>query len=353
MMRMEKRSACSWQVSLTVSFCSIAAALAVSAVFLKCMGIAPAEAFYEMAFSAFGDGYGLSETLTKAIPLVISAVALILCYRMLVWNIGAEGQIMAGALAATAMVRWFPSDSAFVMLALMILAAILAGTFWALISGFMRARWNVNEIITTLMLNYIAVNLKNFFVYGPWRDPTALGFPMTAPFPGSAILSEIGFGRVYSAVWLIIAFPILAWWTLSYTRWGYEIRVVGENPRAARFAGINDMKNLLLVMLVSGGLCGLCGFVEMAGIQHRLQAGYSTAYGFTAVIVAWLSNLNPLLTPFVAMLMGGLLVGGESLQIVMGLPVAGVQIIQGFILLFVIAGEFFKRYRMVLRREAR
>lgn len=346
-MRLEKRAVCPAPVSLAVSVCSIIAALLASGIFLKIMGIPPMDAFYEMIYSAFGDSYGLSETVTKALPLVISSVALILCYKMLVWNIGAEGQIMCGALAATAVVRYIPCSSSLVSLCAIMLAAALAGALWSGIAGYMRAKWNVNEIITTLMLNYIAVNFKNYLAYGPWRDPASLGFPMTPPFPDYAVLSEIGFGRVSSAVWLMFVLPVIVWWALKYTKWGYELRVVGENPRAARFAGIDDMKKLVAIMLLSGALCGLCGALDMTGLQHRLQAGYSTAYGFTAIIVAWLANLNALLTPIVALLMGGLLVGGESLQIIMGLPVAGVQIIQGFILLFVIAGEFFKRYRIV------
>ena len=350
-MRFERRFDTPLWCSVLVPIASLAAALVVSGAFLTALGVSPIDALSEMWLSAFGDEYGLSESLTKAIPLMISAVGLCVCYKMLVWNIGAQGQIMAGALAAVAAVRYLPLASSPLQLALMALAAALAGGLWASVAGFLRAKWNVNEIISTLMLNYIAVNLKDFLVYGQWRDPSSLGFPMTPAFPASAQLPLLGFGRAHSGLWLAVIVALVLWWLLTYSRWGYEIRVIGENPRAARFPGIDDNRMMVRSMFIAGALCGLAGMVHMAGLAHRLQGAFSADFGYTAIIVAWLANLNPLAALLVAFLMGGLLVGGESMQVTMNLPVAGTQVIQGLILFFVVAGEFFKNYRLVRFRR--
>lgn len=200
MMRFEKRFDTPWWCHLLVPLCSIAAALVVSGLFLWLLGIHPLKALDEMIFAAFGDSYGFSETILKTIPLVISATGLVICFRMLVWNIGAEGQIVVGALAAVATVRFFPQGNSIVMIGFMAVMAALAGGLWASIAGFLRAKWNVNEIISTLMLNYVAVNLKNYFVYGPWRDPSSLGFPMTPTFPDVAMLPLLGFGRIHAGL---------------------------------------------------------------------------------------------------------------------------------------------------------
>lgn len=325
-------------------------AILTSGVFLMFMGVSPVEAYMEMYYSAFGDSYGLSECMVKAIPLAMAAIAVMLSFKMLIWNIGAEGQIFMGAIAAAAAARYFPSDNHVFMLFSMGSMAIVAGGLWAAFAGYLRARWNVNEIITTLMMNYIAIHLMDYFVYGPWRDPASLGFPMTAPFPQSARLAVMGWGRVHSGIILAAILVFIAWWIFKMTRWGYEIRVIGENPQAATFAGIDYVKNVVVVMFISGAIAGLAGMTEVAGLQGRLQHGFSGGFGYTAIIVAWLSRLNPIAIALVSFLMGGLLVGGESLQIVMGLPIASTLVVQGCILFFILAGEFFRRYRIVISK---
>ncbi len=338
-------------LDLAVPMGGLALAFITSGLFLIAMGVSPIEAYREMYFSAFGDGYGLSECMVKAIPLTMAAIAVMLSFKMLIWNIGAEGQIFMGAIAAAAAARYFPSSNHASMLITMVLLSILAGGAWAAFAGYLRARWNVNEIITTLMMNYIAIHLMDYFVYGPWRDPASLGFPMTAPFPDSARLIPLGWGRVHSGLLIAVILVFMAWWVFKMTRWGYEIRVIGENPNAATFAGIDYVKNVVIVMFISGAIAGLAGMTEVAGLQGRLQHGFSGGFGYTAIIVAWLSRLNPIAIAIVSFLMGGLLVGGESLQIVMGLPIASTLVVQGCILFFILAGEFFRRYRIVIAKE--
>jgi simple sugar transport system permease protein len=233
----------------------------------------------------------------------------------------------------------------------MALAAALAGGCWAGVAGLLKARWNVNEIITTLMLNYIAIRLLEYFVYGPWRDPASLGFPMTRPFIASARLPSLWGTRIHMGLYALIALTIIMEIVLRKTRWGYEIRVLGYNARAARYAGMNVAASIVVVMFLSGAIAGIAGMCEVSGLQGRLQAGFSAQYGYTAIIVAWLAHLNPALSLFVALLMAVLLVGGEALQIGMRLPLASAMILHGLILFFVLGGEFFHNYTVRLEKR--
>ena len=320
-------------------------------VFLYTQGVSPIGAYIIIWRSAFGSVFDFSETVVKALPLAMVSLAVMLCFTMKIWNIGAEGQALIGALAAAAVVRFFPMENRVVMLSSMALAAALAGGCWGGIAGFLKARWNVNEIIITLMLNYIAIRLLEYFIYGPWRDPGALGFPMTSPFPAAARLPTLWGTRIHMGLYAVFLLTIIIEIVLRKTRWGYEIRVLGHNAKAARYAGMNVAAGIVVVMFLSGAIAGLAGMCEVSGLQGRLQAGFSAQYGYTAIIVAWLSHLNPTLSLFVAFFMGVLLAGGPALQIGMGLPIGSVMILQGLILFFVLGGEFFHKYRVRLERR--
>jgi simple sugar transport system permease protein len=350
--RVERRVDCPAWLNWAIPAGAVATALLAGALLLFSLGVSPFQAYAAMFRGALGDAWGVSETIVKAIPLTLAGLAVGLSFTMVVWNIGAEGQLVMGALASVAIVRYAFVDSAPVMFLLMFLGAALAGGLWAGFSGYLKARWNVNEIITTLMMNYIAILLTEYFIYGPWRDPSSLGFPMTAPFPDAARLPVFGGTRVHVGLFLAVLFAVLFRVIYRWTRWGFELRVIGNNPNAARYAGIDYMKNVLLAMFVSGAVAGIAGMTEVAGLQGRIQPGFSSGYGYTAIIVAWLARLNPLGTVFVSFLLGALLVGGDTLQVVMRLPLASVQVLQGLILFCVLGGEFFRNYRIVpARRE--
>lgn len=344
MLRIEKRlDSPSW-INFAIPVASIVMALVGGGIFLLMQGIAPLEAYERMFFAAFGGDYEISETIVKAQPLAISALAVMLCFSMQIWNIGVEGQAFMGALAAAAAVRYFPSDSGFVMLSTAMFFAIIAGGLWAGIAGFLKAKWKVNEIISTLMLNYIAIRILEYLVYGPWRDPSSLGFPMTARFPESARLETLFGTRVNTGIFLVLALAFITWFIMNKMRWGYEIRVIGENPKAARYSGMNYMKNVILVMFISGAIGALAGLSEVMGLHGRLQASFSARYGYDAIIVAWISHLHPFVCLITSVLLGALMVGGEALQVEMGLPIASVQILSGLILFFVLGGDFFRHY---------
>ncbi len=344
--RINKRTSSSWLLSVFLPFISVLLALIGGSIFLSFLKVSPIQAYRGMFQTAFGDWYGISETIVKAIPLILSGIAVTLAFKATVWNIGAAGQIFLGALATTAAVRYFYVDNRGIMLVIMFLFAGIAGGGWAAIAGYLKARWNVNETITTLMLNYIAIHLADYFIYGPWKDPDSLGFPMTAPFPEAARLPQFAGTRIHYGLFIAIIFAILFWFIFRYTRWGYEIRVIGENPKAAQYAGIYYLRYIVLIMFISGAIAGIAGMGEVSGLQGRLQHGFTAEFGFTAIIVAWLARLNPISVMLVSFLIGALQVGGESLQIVMRLPIASTLVLQGLILFFVLGGEFFRNYRI-------
>jgi simple sugar transport system permease protein len=337
-------------VNLAVPAGASVAGLLMGGILMGVLGVDPVRAYWEMFRGALGSGYGFSEVIVKTIPLTLAGLATLISFRMLLWNIGAEGQLALGALATVAVVRFAFVDSFPVMLLLMSLAAILAGGAWGAIAGFLKARWNVNEIITTLMLNYIALLLMDYFLYGPWKDPTSLGFPMTAAFPDAARLPAYFGTRVHLGIVFALALALIMRAILRWTQWGFEIRVIGENPKAARYAGMNIGRNIMLVLFVSGAIAGLAGMGEVAGLQGRLARGFSTGIGFAGILVSWLARLNPLGVPVVALGLGILLVGGDSLQITMGLPLASIQVLEGLILFALLAGETLCRYRVRISR---
>jgi len=340
-----KRETDSLASRIIVPVLSVLMALLFGWIFLWLYGINPAETYLRMWQGAFGNSYAVSETLVKAIPLMLLGLGLSLAFRMKIWNIGAEGQLYMGAFAASGIALFYGHLPALVLLPVMAAAAFIVGGFWGLIPGSLRAYWGVNETIITLMLNYVAISFVDSFIFGPWKDPASLGFPLSPRFSPQAYLPTIGDSRVHIGLLVALLLAVLFYFLLNYTRWGYEVKVVGESPASARYAGINVKRNIMLVMLISGGIAGLAGMIEVSGITHRLQQGISPGYGFTAIIVAWLARLHPFAIILVAILFGALLVGGFGLQI-FGLPFSIVLMLQGAVLFFLLGGEIFTKYRL-------
>jgi simple sugar transport system permease protein len=348
---LEKRSAPSPQLLYVSPALAVGIGLVLGAIPLWWMGAQPWDAYQEMVRAAFGSVYSLSETLVKATPLLLAGLGVGLAFRSGFWNIGAEGQLYMGAMGGTWVALSYPALPAPLLQPLMIVAGCLAGAVWGLMAAVLRVRWRVNEIITTLMCNYIAILWVDFLVYGPWKDPRAFGFPFTPPLPQTARLPSLPGGRVHLGLLLGLLAAIGLAVLLKRTRLGYEIRILGLSPRAARYAGMNLTRTTLLVMAMSGGLAALAGVCEVAGVQGQLKHGLSPGYGYTAIIVAWLARLDPWATIVVSMLLGGLLVGSDMLQIAMNLPVAVAYLLQGLILFAVLGVEFLIGYRVVWKRR--
>lgn len=334
----------------------VAAALLVGAVLLRLAGANPWQVYRNMAELAFGGAYGWSDTTVKATPLILAGLGVSLAFRMKLWNVGAEGQLLMGAFMATGVaLHWLPPETPrALMLTAMALAGFVGGALWGLLPGILRARLKVNEIITTLMLTYVAQLWNNFWVYGPWSER---GFGLTPEYPRSAYMprlmeyaAEIPAFRGLTAhfgILLAAALAVVLWIIVRYSKWGFEVTVIGDNERAARYAGMNLVRNIVLVMVISGGLAGLAGMAEVSGVVHRLQERFSPGYGFTAIIVAWLAKLNPLAIIPVAYLFGGLLVGGDAIQ-----PAGIADMLQGVILFVVVGGELLLQYRIRIDRVA-
>ncbi len=331
---------------------SLASALLLGAVLLWTAGVPPLAAYTEMLGEAFATRYGFSETLVKATPLLLCGLGLMLAFKMLFWNIGAEGQLYMGACAATAIAALpLPVETAWLRVPLMAAAALLAGAAWALIPALLKLGRQVNEIVSSLLLNYVAIAWVGYLVYGPWKDPASSNFPMTPLIPDAARLARFSDLRVNVGLGLALAALAVLYVLQERSRLGFAVRVIGSNPTAARYAGIPVGRTILTAVAISGGLAGLAGMVEVAGLQHRLISHLSPGYGYTAIIVAWLGRLHPVGVLVAAVLLGGLFSGGEVLQIARQVPVSVVFMFQGLLLLTFLGGDLFTRYR-VTRRPA-
>lgn len=333
---------------------SILLALIMGGVVFLSAGANPFKAYAVMCLGAFGNFYNLSEVLVKAIPLILCGLSIAIPAKILLWNIGGEGQLAVGGIGSAAVALFLsPFLPAPLVLPSMIIAGFLAGGLWAFAAGFLKARMGVNEILTTLMLNYVAIYWMENLYFGPWRDPTGTGFPGTAIFPESAWLPRFPQTRIHLGLLFGILAALVLQWAFFRTRWGYEIRVIGENPKAARYAGMNITRHILWVMFLSGGLAGLAGMAEVSGIHYRLQQGLTVGYGYVGIIVAWLSRLNPMAIIVVAIFLASLLVGGDQLQSVMHLPSAVGLVLEGTLLFFVLGSDSLARYRIRLSTKSK
>ena len=343
----EPRLTASRAMTITVPVISLVLGFLSAAPLFLAVGVNPVLA-YRQVLGVFLDVDGLTESLTRGIPLLLASVGLCLPFKMNFWNIGAEGQLFMGAFGATAMVFLLPESSAFVLLGSMMIVGFIFGGIWGLVPGYLKARLEVNEVLSTLMLNFVAILWVDYLVYGPWRDPKGFGFPLTPMFPPNARLPWIPGTRIHAGLVVGLICAGLVYVFLARTKWGYELKVTGESRLAAKYAGINYLKLTLLVMFISGGLAGLAGMGLVSGIVLRLRHGISPGYGFSAIIIAWLARLNPLAAVPVSILFGGLLVAGDALQIGLGLAFATSLVFQALILLFVVGGDMLTRYKMAL-----
>ena len=349
----EKRDAVSRQATVLVPVISFAVSLLFGALLLTVSGANPFVTYAQMAQGAFGNWRNFSETLVKAIPLMLTGLGVSIAFRMRFWNIGAEGQLVLGGVAAAwVALYWGAALPGWLLLPTAVLMGMIAGALWAGFPAFLKATLKVDETLTTLMLNYVAILYYQHLFNGPWRDPEGYGFPGTAQFPKIAWLPKLSAispalaGRAHIGLLLALILAGVLWFVFNRTRWGFELHIIGENQTAARYLGIPIGRNIVLALLISGALSGLAGAGEALGISHRLQQGLALGYGYTAIIVAWMAQLNPITVIFVAILMGGLLVGGDQVQMMMDLPSAVGVVLQGMILIPMLAGSLFTEYRI-------
>lgn len=322
-----------------ISAAAVAAALALGGVVLALIGHDPLGAYAAIWRGSFGSIDAVGETLVKATPLILIGLGVVLAFRTGVFNIGAQGQLFLGAIFATGVGLALPDLPGPILLPLMIAAGWAGGALWALVPGALRAYLGINEVVVTLLMNYIAVELVAFLVNGPWRDPNAVESWTPQVGSGGWLAILIPSTRLHAGILLGLVLTAAVYVLLFKTTPGYRLRAVGANARSATYAGITVRGQILVAMLLSGGLAGIAGMVEVSGVHHRLLLHISPDYGYTAIAVALLGRLSPLGTLLAAILFAALLVGGESLQRAERIPVAFVLMLQGLIIVGALVGQ--------------
>ncbi|MGB8648626.1 MAG: ABC transporter permease [Anaerolineae bacterium] len=331
-----------------------AAGLLVGAVMLLLLGANPLSAYGAMAQGAFGSPNALANTLVKATPLLFVGIGICIAYRGGVVNIGGEGQIVMGAIGATAVALTFQEWPAWALVPAALLAGFIGGAFWGGIAGVLKSYLRVNEVLSTVMLNFIAIQIMGFLLHGPLLDPTeidnSIRIPQTQRLPPASDLWRLAPTQLNAGIGLAIIMAVLVYIFLWRTTIGYRIRAVGLNPIAARYAGISVSRYQVLAILLSGALSGLGGAVDLLGVTHRLftdgsLTGFTGNAGFNGIVVALFGSLHPLGTMPAALLFGALLVGANSLQRSVQVPSSLVTTLDGLIVIFVVSSQIWARRR--------
>jgi len=337
------------------------AALVVGAIILLFLDVNPIEAYKALFEGAFGSANAFAETLVKATPLLLVAIGICISFRGDVINIGGEGQMIVGALLATWVGLSLTGLYGWFVILLAMIAGFLGGAFWGGIPGYLKAYFNVNEILSTVMMNAIAVQLMNFLLRGPMIDPSqaelASKIPQTARLLEFFRLPRLVPTRLHLGALIAVVLAILVYILLWRTTLGYRIRAVGQNPHAARYAGINVQRFIVLALLLSGAFAGLAGTNQVFGVNYRMitdgsSSGFTGGAGFNGIVVALFGQLHPLWSIPASVLFGGLLVGANSMQRAVQVPSAFVTVLNGLVVIFVVSSEIWRRRRQKRRLAA-
>ncbi len=329
---------------------SIVLALLLGSLIIVVLGHNPALVYADMVSGSLGGGVSRSTTIRMAIPLLGVALAIAPAFKMKFWNIGAEGQIMMGAIAATYFALfWADRLPKGPLLLIMFLAAAAAGGIWGLIPAYFKAKWGTNETLFTLMFNYIAIGIERYLQHGPWIDPKGTGFPIIAMFGQNARLPKL-FG-VHIGWVVVLGLVLFMFIYMNYTKHGYEITVVGESQRTARYAGMNVSHIIMRTMFLSGAISGIVGMLIVSGADYTLSTGTSGGVGFTAITVAWLAQLNPFGMMLMSFFLAILGKGSNTIQTDFKIPASASKVLTGIILFCMLASEFFIQYRLIFRKK--
>lgn len=324
---------------------AIVISLLISAGLIATSGANPWEAMQALAKGAFGNRNAVLETIVQATPLIFTGLAMVVAFRAKVFNIGAEGQFFAGAMAAA----WISMNLAFlpksIIIVLIVLASLIGGGIWGFIPGFLKARFGSNEIIVTVMLNYVIQFVLSFLLGGVWRDPSQY-FLQTIRFADAAHLPTFFNSRIHLGFFIALVTVVIIYILLWKTPLGYDIRAIGDNPTSSKYKGIRINLIIIAVMAISGAIAGLAGGMEVTGIHYRLKLDISTGYGFTGILIALLGRLNPFGVILAAVFFGALINGSTGMQIFTGVPVALVFSVQGIVLIVLLATEALTRYQL-------
>ena len=346
-MRIEARENVSWLAKLTAPAVAAIVAMVVCAFLILWAGASPVEAYRLLISGALGSKFALSETLTRATPLIFTGLAAALAFRAKLWNIGAEGQLYIGACMATWLGTGMFDLPAPVMVPLLFLAGALAGGLLLLGPTLLKTKLGVDEVVTTLLLNFIVVLFVNWLVFGPWKDPMAMGWPQAAPVIDSAVLGQmLPKTRLHWGFAIALLFALLSWILVRFTSWGYEIRAVGLNQHASRFAGIPVDNVVVRTALISGGLAGFAGVSELCGLRGYLTLDLSPGFGYSGIVVAMLAALHPLGVVLSALFVAVISIGADSMSRSLNISNYISEVATAISLLAVLASMFFSHYKI-------
>lgn len=345
--RLEPRGQASKTMVYVTPLLAVALTLLSGFILFLAMGFDPLKALYSFFVAPVTSVRGVGELVVKATPLVLCAVGLAIGFRANVWNIGAEGQLTLGAITGGGLALSFYGEGGWWLLPMMVIGGAIGGAVWAAVPAYLRLRFNASEILTSLMLNYVALLLLNYLVHGPFRDPDGFAFPESRLFEADATLPILWAGtRVHLGALLALLAVAGGWLLIARTFIGFQIKVIGLTPAAAGYAGFDQKRIVWLTLLLSGALAGIAGMGEVAGPIGQITASISPGYGYTAIIVAFLGRLHPVGILLAALLMALSFIGGEAAQIAMGLPKAITGVFQGMLLFFLLASDVLIRYRV-------
>lgn len=350
-MRFERRESSSVTLTVLAPLAAILAALVAAGVLIAIAGANPFEAYGLILRGAFGSRLGITETLTRAAPLILTGLAAAVAFRARLWNIGGEGQLYLGALAITAfgtmpVLAGAPSPVA--ILACLIIGA-LAGAALLLVPVGLKLRFGVDEVVTTLLLNFVTVLFVSMMIEGPLKDPLAFGWPQSVPVPDSALLPQlVERSRLHGGLLIALALAVAVWWVQSRTVFGMRARATGLNTRAAAFAGVPLGRTLMLVGCLSGGLAGLAGAIEVMGVKGYVTTDLSPSYGYSGIVIAMLANLNPIGVIGAAVFTAVMFVGADSMSRILGIPSFIADVTVALSLLTMLVAIFLTQYRVRL-----
>ncbi|MFK7938502.1 MAG: ABC transporter permease [Roseovarius sp.] len=347
MIRIEPRTNATRKLTMGVPFLSAVIALALAAIPLAFAGANILTAYAEMAKGVFGSMFAFSEMLTRATPLIFTGLAAALAFRAKLWNIGAEGQLYLGAMAAVAVGTGWIDAPGLVLIPLIILMGCTAGAVGMAVPAMLKTRFGADEVVTTLLLNFVIIIFLQMMLEGLLKDPMGLGWPQSAPILDQGMLPQLmDRMRLHSGLIIALICAVVAQFMLARSVWGFRLRAVGENAAAARHAGIRVNRSLLSVAIVSGGLAGMAGVSEVAGLKGYLTADLSPGFGYTGIVVAMLAGLNPLGVVVSAIFIASVFVGADSMSRAMGVSSYLADLVVATSLLCVLVGGFFARFRI-------
>ena len=347
--KLEKRAKPSITMLIITPIASVLVTMLIGLVVFDLLGIDGVRAVKDLFLTPILASYKWQDVALKAAPLIIIALGLSLGNRAQVWNIGAEGQYIIGALAAAGVGLAVGGTGGVLIILLMILAGIIGGAAWAAVPAFLRTRYNVNEILSSLMLTYVALQVLGYLIGGPWKDPNGRNFPQTAPLQPDQTLPIIVPGTtVHLGVAVALILPFLFWILTARSVFGFQIRVVGSAPHAARHGGFDTRQTIWLALLISGAMAGLAGALEFTGALKVINLGFPSGYGFTAIIVAFLGRLHPIGCLLAGIVLAVTYVGGQVAQTSVHIPNSTAGIFQAMMLFFILASDILVRYRVRL-----